>query len=135
MEPGQSFTFAIDNGIAIAWDETLQDSVKQPDFQLGELTGAKVIIIKPTLIGSIERCIDLITEATRLGITPIISSSLESSIGLNQLARLAYWQTPEGIPGLDTIKLFGEQLEIAWPDCDLPVVSLSTQTVVWQSAV
>ncbi|MDB1124465.1 o-succinylbenzoate synthase [Vibrio algarum] len=132
-EPGQSFTFAIDTGIAIAWDETLQSAVSTPDFELGQLTGAKVIIIKPTLIGSLYRCLSLIENAKRLGITPVISSSIESSLGLNQLARLARWQTPASVPGLDTIKLFAAQLEVKWPQCDLPVISLDEQSVVWLS--
>lgn len=132
-EPGHSFSFAIDTGIAIAWDETLQDAVQKPDFELGELTGAKVIIIKPTLIGSVYRCIDLIQEANRIGIKVVISSSIESSLGLDQLARLASWKTPETVPGLDTIKLFGAQLEVKWPQCSLPLVPLIEQPVVWQS--
>jgi len=132
-EPGQSFSFAIDTGIAIAWDETLQEAVKKPDFELGELTGAKVIIIKPTLIGSVYRCASLIAEANRIGIKAVISSSIESSLGLDQLARFAYWKTPETVPGLDTIKLFGAQLEVMWPNCQLPIVSLSDQHIVWQS--
>ncbi|MFC1234914.1 o-succinylbenzoate synthase [Vibrio sp. F74] len=132
-EPGQSFTFAIKTGIAIAWDETLQDAVSEPDFDLGKLTGAKVIIVKPTLIGSVYRCQSLIEDANRHGIKVVISSSLESSLGLNQLARLAQWLTPESVPGLDTIKLFGAQLEVKWPQCDLPIIPLSEQQIVWQS--
>jgi O-succinylbenzoate synthase len=132
-EPGHSFTFAIDTGIAIAWDETLQDAVQNPDFELGELTGAKVIIIKPTLIGSVYRCLSLIENANRLGITAVISSSIESSLGLNQLARLAHWKTPNTVPGLDTIKLFGAQLEVKWPDCERPIVPLNSQSIAWQS--
>ncbi|MDG3087562.1 o-succinylbenzoate synthase [Vibrio hannami] len=132
-KPEQSFAFAMDSGIAIAWDETLQNAVKEADFSLSNLTGAKVIVIKPTLIGSIERCKALVEDAKRLAINVVISSSIESSLGLNQLARLAKWLTPDEVPGLDTIKLFGQQLEVPWPDCDLPVARLHDQPVVWQS--
>ncbi len=133
LKPGDSFTFAIDTGIAIAWDETLQDAVKAPDFDLGHMTGAKVIIIKPTLIGSVERCVALTAEANRLGISVVISSSLESSLGLCQLARMAQWLTPNTIPGLDTIKMFAAQLQTPWPDCDLPIELLVDQSIFWQS--
>ncbi len=133
QEPRQSLTFAIDTGIGIAWDETLQDAVQEPDFELEALTGAKTIIIKPTLIGSVARCITLIEEAKRLGISVVVSSAIESSIGLNMLARFAMWQTPQTLPGLDTIKLFNAQLEVPWPDCDLPVEPLKSQLLVWQS--
>lgn len=132
-KPGDSFSFAIDTGIAIAWDETLQESVRDDDFDLGNMTGSKVIIIKPTLIGSVARCVGLVEAAKRLGITVIFSSSLESSLGLCQVARMAHWLTPNSIPGLDTIKMFAAQLETPWPDCDLPVEPVSHQTIVWQS--
>ncbi|WP_375753301.1 o-succinylbenzoate synthase [Vibrio sp. HN007] len=132
-KPEESFAFAMDTGIAIAWDETLQNAVKEPGFELENLTGAKVIVIKPTLIGSIARCKALVEDASRLAINVVISSSIESSLGLNQLARIAKWLTPNEVPGLDTIKLFGQQLEVAWPKCELPVVRLHDQEVVWQS--
>lgn len=132
-KPNQSLAFAIDTGIAIAWDETLQHAVKRKDFALEQLTGAKAIVIKPTLIGSVERCIELINKANSLGVQVVISSSIESSLGLNQLARFSLWQLPNSIPGLDTIGLFKAQLDTAWPDSDLPVLPLSHQDVVWRS--
>ncbi|EEX37454.1 O-succinylbenzoic acid (OSB) synthetase [Vibrio metschnikovii] len=132
--PSDSLAFAIDSGIAIAWDETLQHAVQQADFQLEDLTGAKAIVIKPTLIGSVQTCQALIEKARSLGIQAVISSSLESSLGLTQLARLSHWLLPETIPGLDTIGLFKAQLETPWPGCTLPVHTLDQQTLVWQSA-
>ncbi|UUM31451.1 o-succinylbenzoate synthase [Vibrio japonicus] len=132
QSPGDSFSFAINTGIAIAWDETLQHAIKEESFALQDLNGAKAIIIKPTVIGSVERCIGLIEKAKTLGIKAIISSSIESSLGLTQLARLAQWQLPEEVPGLDTIGLFAQQLEVAWPGCELPVSSLSEQALIWQ---
>ncbi|WP_099610188.1 o-succinylbenzoate synthase [Vibrio fujianensis] len=132
--PSDSLSFAIDTGIAIAWDETLQHAIRRDDFQLEDLTGVKTIVIKPTLIGSVECCIGLINKAQALGIQVVISSSIESSLGLTQLARFAHAHLPNEIPGLDTIGLFSAQLEVAWPGCDLPVMPLDQQTLVWQSA-
>lgn len=102
MKPSDSITFAIESGMAIAWDETLQNAVKNPDFSFGQLTGAKAIVIKPSLVGNIDRCIHLIEEAQSLGLTAVVSSSLESSLGLTQLARFAKQFTPMTLPGLDT---------------------------------
>lgn len=133
QQPEDSLSFAIDTGVAIAWDETLQHAVKRTDFSLDDLTGAKAIVIKPTLIGSVERCVALIEKAEKLGIQAVISSSLETSLGLNQLARLANWKLPNEVPGLDTIGLFKQQLEITWPNCDLPVSSLDEQELIWHS--
>jgi len=131
--PGDSFSFAIDTGIAIAWDETLQHAIRKDDFKLEDLNGAKAIVIKPTLIGSVDRCIGLIEKAKSLGIKVVISSSIESSLGLTQLARLAHCHLPDEVPGLDTVGLFAQQLEIPWPSSDLPVVALSDQALIWQS--
>ncbi|MGC9402424.1 o-succinylbenzoate synthase [Vibrio genomosp. F10 str. 9ZC157] len=133
LVPGDSFSFAIDSGIAIAWDETLQHAIQKRDFCLEDLTGAKAIVIKPTLIGSVTRCINLIEKANTLGIQAVISSSIESSLGLDQLARLSLWLLPDEVPGLDTLNLFQCQLETAWPGSTLPIYKLSDQQVMWQS--
>ena len=133
MQPEASLAFAIDNGVAIAWDETLQELVKQADFELDSLTGAKAIVIKPTLIGSVDRCVSLIKRAEQLGMKAVISSSLESSLGLCQLARLAQQHLPNEVPGLDTIGLFKAQLEVTWPGSLLPVTPLESQEIVWRS--
>ncbi len=125
--PAQSLAFAAETGIAIAWDETLRDE----GFELKAEPGLAAIVIKPTLIGDVQRCIDLVEQAHALGLDAVISSSLESSLGLNQLARLASWKTPNTIPGLDTMQLFKQQVSPVWPGCSLPVND--QHEVVWQS--
>jgi O-succinylbenzoate synthase len=129
--PSDSIAFAINTGIAVAWDETLQASLRDPEFRLEDLTGVKTIIIKPTMIGSVQRCQYLIAKAQRLGIKPVLSSSLESSLGLCQLARIAKLFLPDELPGLDTINLYKQQLEVPWPGSALPLVTLDSQELVW----
>ncbi|WP_087016483.1 o-succinylbenzoate synthase [Thaumasiovibrio subtropicus] len=126
--PEQSLAFAAETGIAIAWDETLRDE----GFELSAEPGLAAIVIKPTLMGSVQKCIALIEKAHELKLETVISSSLESSLGLNQLARFAKWKTPESIPGLDTMQLFMEQVEPVWPGSSLPVKH--AMQIVWQSA-
>ncbi|OAN13584.1 o-succinylbenzoate synthase [Photobacterium jeanii] len=126
--PEESLAFAQETGINIAWDETVRDE----GFEVKAEPGVAAIVIKPTLVGSVARCIELVEQAHAQGLTAIISSSMESSLGLNQLARFAKWQTADVIPGLDTMQLFKAQLEQAWPECELPVMPLSEQEVVWQ---
>lgn len=128
MTAEDSLAFAEQTGIHIAWDETVRD----PDFEVKAQPGVAAIIIKPTLTGSLAQCIALIEQAHRVGLTAVISASLESSLGLNQLARLAQWQTPSVIPGLDTLQLFQSQLVTPWPGSDLPITHLSELDVVWQ---
>ncbi|WP_261816899.1 o-succinylbenzoate synthase [Vibrio gallicus] len=130
--PHESITFAIESGMAIAWDETLQEAVREPDFSFELLTGAKSIVIKPSLIGHIDLCIDLVQKAQSLGLIAVISSSIESSVGLCQLARFAKQYTPESIPGLDTLQLFKSQLHTAWPGSTLPVAKLADQALIWR---
>ncbi|MGF1723430.1 o-succinylbenzoate synthase [Photobacterium nomapromontoriensis] len=128
MTPADSLAFANETGINIAWDETVRDE----GFEVKAEPGVVAIVIKPTLVGSVQRCMTLVEQAHEAGLTAVISSSMESSLGLNQLARFAAWQTPDVIPGLDTMQLFLSQLETPWPDCQLPVKSLNELALVWQ---
>ena len=93
--PEESLCYAQDTGIAIARDE----SVREPGFTVTAQPGVAAIVIKPTLTGSIARCRELITAAHREGLQAVISSSVESSFGLTQLARLAGWLTPDTLRG------------------------------------
>lgn len=63
----------------------------------------------------------------------VISSSIESSLGLTQLARIAQWLTPDAIPGLDTLDLLRTQLIRRWPGSELPLTDVSDLEIVWQS--
>ncbi|CNK05483.1 O-succinylbenzoate synthase [Yersinia frederiksenii] len=125
----ESREFARDTGIAIAWDE----SVREADFQVEAEPGVAAIVIKPTLVGSIARCQQLVQQAHQAGLVAVISSSIESSLGLTQLARLANWLTPATVPGLDTLDLMQAQLIRPWPESSLPLVTLDQLDVLWHS--
>src|SRR5471032_745615 len=125
----QSREFARASGIAIAWDE----SVREAGFEIHAEAGLAAIIIKPTLTGSLNRCRQLISQAHAAGLEAVISSSIESSLGLTQLARIAQWLTPDAVPGLDTLDLMQAQLIRRWPDSVLPVIAEPDLEVVWQS--
>ncbi|YCI30491.1 o-succinylbenzoate synthase [Erwinia sp. PK3-005] len=125
--PAESLQFAAEWGIALAWDETL----RQPDFRLQAAPGLAALVIKPTLTGSIAHVQQLIGEARRLGLQVVISSALESSLGLTQLARLAHWLTPQSPPGLDTLTLMRQQLVRRWPGCELPLQEPTAWTRIY----
>ncbi|SQJ17958.1 O-succinylbenzoate-CoA synthase [Salmonella enterica subsp. enterica] len=55
-----------------------------------------------------------VAAAHALGLTAVISSSIESSLGLTQLARIAAWLTPGTLPGLDTLHLMQAQQVRPW---------------------
>ncbi len=125
----ESRAFSQETGIAIAWDE----SVREADFVVQAELGVSAIIIKPTLVGSLSRCRELIEQAQQVGLKAVISSSIESSLGLTQLARIAEWMTPKCLPGLDTLSLMQAQVIRQWPDSTLPMLSESELDVVWRS--
>ncbi|ROP62885.1 O-succinylbenzoate synthase [Enterobacter sp. BIGb0383] len=117
-----SRAFAQETGIAIAWDESLREA----DFRFAAEPGLSAVVIKPTLTGCLERVREQVTAAHALGLTAVISSSIESSLGLTQLARIAAWLTPQTIPGLDTLNLMQTQLVRRWPDSPLPCAELTS---------
>jgi O-succinylbenzoate synthase len=114
-----SRAFAQETGIAIAWDESLREA----DFTFTAEPGVKAVVIKPTLTGSLQKVRDQVAAAHAQGLTAVISSSIESSLGLTQLARIAAWLTPNTLPGLDTLNLMQAQLIRRWPNSELPCLS------------
>lgn len=118
--PADSLAFGRDSGIPIAWDE----SVREPGFRIIAQPGVAAVIVKPSLTGSLGQCRALVAEAQRAGLTAVVSSAIESSLGLTQLARLAGWLTPRVPPGLDTLSLMRSQLIRPWPGSPLPLITL-----------
>ncbi|WPG19596.1 o-succinylbenzoate synthase [Kosakonia cowanii] len=114
-----SLDFAEETGIAIAWDESLREA----DFTFTPQPGVSAVVIKPTLTGSLQKVAQQVAAAHALGLTAVISSSLESSLGLTQLARIAAWLTPGTVPGLDTLQLMTAQLVRRWPGSELPCIA------------
>ncbi len=93
-------------GIRFALDESIQ----RPDYQFKLMPGLAAIIIKPTLVGGLERCRQLVIAARDAQVRAIFSSSYESAIGLKVLQQLSAQWTPEELPGLDTARAFKQSL-------------------------
>lgn len=123
--PELSRQFATQSGIAIGWDET----VREPEFLVKKEPNLTAIVIKPTLVGSIEKCVSLIEQAHQQGLIAVISSSIESSLGLTQLARLAYQYTPNTLAGLDTLDLMKAQLLRKWENSSLPLAEIESEFI------
>ncbi|WP_025674382.1 o-succinylbenzoate synthase [Salinivibrio socompensis] len=111
-DPYQSLAQAEALGLPLAWDETLRDS---DDTGLKESDHTRTWVIKPTMVGDLAQVSLSVTRAHALGKTAVISSSLESSLGLTQLSRVASSLTPDVVPGLDTLGVFEQQLDRTWP--------------------
>ncbi|MCL2917199.1 o-succinylbenzoate synthase [Shewanella litorisediminis] len=89
-------------GIGYALDESLALS----DFHFPEdpqSQGLRALVLKPMLLGSPARVQAFIDDAHSRGIRCVISSALESSLGISALAAFAKQVTPEEAPGLDTL--------------------------------
>ena len=121
----ESRQFAQETGIHIAWDE----SVREAGFEVKAEPYVAAIVIKPTLVGSLEKCVNLIEQAHQQGLKAVISSSIESSFGLTQLARIAAQYTPNVTPGLDTLNLMEYQIIRSWKDSALPVIQLNSEFI------
>ena len=96
--------------VAMPWalDETLND----PKFKFVMQPGLTALVIKPMLIGTLEKIQNLQHEADQYGVRTILSSSLEASLGIEALARLNQIMSPDEIPGLDTLAAFSADLII-----------------------
>jgi o-succinylbenzoate synthase len=99
---------------AVPFDLALDESlpVFLHDHPLADLP-VKRIIIKPTLLGGILSSLKLIREADQQGIHCVITSSLESSVGIWPLLHLAAAAdiiTQPAIHGLATANLFSRDL-------------------------
>jgi len=93
--------------LPVALDESLLEISPRDLLQLPAL---KAIVIKPTLLG-LDRALRFSRKAQDVGITPVISSAFESSLGLFTLASMAAGinggQTPAG---LDTLNWLADDI-------------------------
>lgn len=88
----------------------LDESLNDPDYQFEMQAGLCAIIIKPMLLGSLDKLQALQNLANEHGVRTILSSSLEASLGIHALSRLANMVTPDEIPGIDTLGAFSQDL-------------------------
>jgi o-succinylbenzoate synthase len=72
--------------ISLALDESL---VEMSPSNLKSLDWIKAIILKPSIIGSMDKSLEYISIAEKLGIKTVISDTFHSGIGLSFLVRLA----------------------------------------------
>ena len=70
------------------------------------ISGIETIVLKPTILGGIEKIRHMIKEAKKAAIKTVISSSFETSIGIKTLSNIAATIGHGSPAGLDTIKLF-----------------------------
>ena len=96
--------------IPIALDETLAEKVYD---NIKDVEHIKAFVLKPSIIGGFERTAQLVRFAQKNNITPVISSTFQSSIALKAMAIFAAKMGITNTPiGLDTLKWFAEDLPV-----------------------
>lgn len=93
--------------IPVALDESL---AKLSFDEFKSMDGVDVIILKPALLGGIEKTWQYMRQAQSLGLSAVISSSFESGLGILTLANLASCTVRDQAAGLDTLKWFKQDL-------------------------
>ena len=118
--------------VPIALDETLLDVTVEG---LVRHKYARAVILKPTLLGGLVPTLRMADRAMALGMTPVLSASFETGIGLQGLVALAAGLGPHDIPvGLDTYRwladdVFNPRLELSQGQIDVPVMLNTRRTV------
>ncbi len=90
------------------------------DESLGKLTFAEVkamdgvdyVVLKPMMLGGIEKTWEMMRDARNVALNAVISSSYESGVGILGLAHLAGDGNHHVSVGLDTLKYFDQDLLI-----------------------
>ena len=91
-------------GLPLALDETLQLATQK---EIAAIPGIKALILKASVLGGLRKAISWAAFAEKMGCYPVISSSVESGVGLAIQAHLAAALGEADIPaGLDTNRLF-----------------------------
>jgi len=97
------------------FDETLipvalDESVAQMAFDdIKSIPGVDILVLKPTLLGGIEKTFQIIRRSEDLALDTVISSAFESSVGIVTLANLAGTVSHHSVAaGLDTFKWFAD---------------------------
>ncbi len=93
--------------IPVALDESLSQ-LSFDEFKM--MNGVDVVVLKPTVLGGIEKTWQMMQQATALGLNAVVSSSFESGLGLFTLGNLGGCAAHAYAVGLDTIKWFRQDL-------------------------
>lgn len=106
-------------GAPVALDESLTGMTPE---DLKDHGHASAVVLKPTLLG-LSRTLRFAEEATRLGMTPVVSSAYEAGVGMTALVALAA-AIGDAPAGLDTYRWLAEdvvnpRLDLTAPELDV----------------
>jgi O-succinylbenzoate synthase len=89
----------------------LDESVARCSFEdIRSISGVETLVLKPTLLGGLEKTRRLMRQAEQMAMSTVVSSSFESSLGVWMLAHLAAVSNHHVVAGLDTLKWFTDDV-------------------------
>lgn len=93
--------------VGIALDETLREISPS---KLSAFKGASALVLKPTLMGGFNVCMEFAEAGAALGMASVVSASYESGVGIHSLGRFALALPCEAAAGLDTYSRLEEDV-------------------------
>lgn len=99
--------FFMKTTIPIALDESLQEVEFK---EVKSFSSVDVLVLKPLVLGGIERTWSWMKQAKQFGLATVISSSFETGLGITALANLAGGSHVVHPAGLDTLKWFKDDV-------------------------
>lgn len=120
-DPSKLPELASEYGMPVALDESL---VGLRPVELEEHSYARAFVLKPTLLGGLSRALRISGIALDLGVTPVVSSTYETGVGMRALISLAAGIGRNIPAGLDTYRRLGADilepsLEVGVPRLDV----------------
>lgn len=109
-EPEHLREFVQQTGIPIALDESLAASVLPPELDASYI---RAVVLKPAVIGGIERTMEYIRLARQCGVDTVLSSAFETGVALSVYSCLAAVANQrETACGLDTYKQLAQDIPV-----------------------
>jgi len=93
--------------IPVALDESIQHLTLE---KIRAISGVEILVLKPTILGGIEKTLHIMTQAKNAALDTIISSSFESSVGIWTLVNIVETTSHNTTAGLDTLKWFKDDV-------------------------
>ncbi len=133
-DPARLDDFIERTSLPVALDETTREV---PPATLRGLPGVTAVVLKPTLLGGLQRTREWGRVARDAGAAPVLSGSYESGVGIQMLVALAASgpAVPVGLSTYDRLAadVYAPPLPIGGPNVDVPAVATpSTARIAWE---
>jgi o-succinylbenzoate synthase len=122
-EPLQTWSHPLETDIALALDESLRGCRAEDLERLVRRTGARVVVLKPMLLGGLTGCLELGGRALALGLGVVISHCFDGPVALIAASAIAL-----ALPTARAQGLAPHAGLAAWPAVPLPIVGATLES-------